>query len=452
MDTSLFLQLTINGILLGAFYATMTMGFSIIWGVMRLINLAHGEFLLMAAYVGWFFFNPTREQDLIIGGGDPEEVTATTQLIFAGSAGILGFVLSEIVLLDRFGFSPQDTWRRRATGFGAAAVGVAALYIVWESQDFATITLSMMNIIMVGLALSVGFIMSHIALKEVAFQMHLREGGNPDVPPENALSNIWARRALGYAIGAAAAFGIYQLWKANDFQSIDPFVAIPLVIIIFFALGYVMQRTLFNRLVEGPYLTMLLVTFALKIILQNLGLRIYAADPRSINIGYANSWSLVDDLTLSKVKFLTAIAGVVVAIVLILFLNRTRIGRAIRAAAQHKMAARLMGIDIKETYAITFGVALAITAIAGVLMGTFQPITPITGDPWTLRAFAIVALGGLGRVQGVIFGGMVLGLVESYIGGYWSTGWAITAAFIILVLMLLIRPQGLAGGLDTAEE
>ena len=84
-------------------------------------------------------------------------------------------------------------------------------------------------------------------------------------------------------------------------------------------------------------------------------------------------------------------------------------------------------------------------------MGTFQPITPITGDPWTLRAFAIVALGGLGRVQGVLMGGMVLGLVESYLGGYWSTGWAVTAAFVILVVILLVRPQGIAGGTQMEE-
>ncbi|RMG85900.1 MAG: branched-chain amino acid ABC transporter permease [Chloroflexi bacterium] len=137
---------------------------------------------------------------------------------------------------------------------------------------------------------------------------------------------------------------------------------------------------------------------------------------------------------------------------LVLFLTRTRTGYAIRAAAQNKMAARLMGINIYETYAITFGLSIALTAIAGAMMGTFQPITPVNGPPWTLRAFSIVALGGLGKVQGVVLGGLLLGLVESFIGGYVGVGWAIAAVFIILVLVLIIRPQGLTGGLMPVEE
>jgi branched-chain amino acid transport system permease protein len=137
---------------------------------------------------------------------------------------------------------------------------------------------------------------------------------------------------------------------------------------------------------------------------------------------------------------------------LVLFLRHTRIGYAIRAAAQHKMAARLMGINIYETYAITFGVSLALTAMAGAMMGTFQAITPVTGPIWTLRAFAIVALGGLGKVKGVVVGGLVLGLAESYIGGYVNTGWAAAAAFMLLVMMLVLRPQGITGGLVAAEE
>jgi branched-chain amino acid transport system permease protein len=116
------------------------------------------------------------------------------------------------------------------------------------------------------------------------------------------------------------------------------------------------------------------------------------------------------------------------------------------------MAARLMGIDIHETYAITFGLSIALTALAGAMIGTYLPIAPINGPPWTLRAFSIVALGGLGKVQGVVTGGLVLGLTESYIGGYVGAAWAIAAAFIVLVIVLVVRPQGITGGLLVTEE
>jgi branched-chain amino acid transport system permease protein len=224
------------------------------------------------------------------------------------------------------------------------------------------------------------------------------------------------------------------------------------VFLLFFGIGYALQKGLLNRIIDGPYLTMLLVTFAISIMLQNLGLAIYAADPRRINADYGPAIPLTASLTVPPNKLLISIVSIFMAFGLSLFLRRTRLGYAIRAAAQNKMAARLMGIDVRETYALTFGISLALTAAAGAMMGTFQPITPVTGPPWTLRAFAIVALGGLGSVRGVIAGSLVLGLIETYIGGYADVGWAIAATFVILVIALIMRPQGITGGLRTVEE
>src|SRR5690606_13684747 len=130
----------------------------------------------------------------------------------------------------------------------------------------------------------------------------------------------------------------------------------------------------------------------------------------AIQLGSAN-------LTIGLPRLLTLIVSVLMCVGLILFLRYTRIGYAIRAAAQNKMAAKLMGINIHDVYAITFAVSLALTAMAGAMMVTFQPFTPVDGPKWTLRAFAIVALGGLGKVEGVVVGAMVLGIAESFMGG-----------------------------------
>ena len=424
MSVEFFLQLTINGLLLAAFYTAVTLGFATIWGVMRLINLAHGEFLLMGAFTGWFFFNPQREQSLTISSND------TTPVVIAIGALIVGMFLAESGLLRS---RLAHRWQRRLAGTViASAVGIAG-YLVWRNADFQDIDITMLALIGVGLALTVGFLLSRFVLRSYV---------------KNSLS----RTTIGYGLGVGVVAVGVAIWQAGNFPPIDPFLALPLVFLLFFGIGYALQKGLLNRIVDGPYLTMLLVTFAISIMLQNLGLAIYAADPRRINVDYGPAIRLTESLTVPPNKLLISFVSIGMALGLSLFLRRTRLGYAIRAAAQNKMAARLMGIDVRETYALTFGISLALTAAAGAMMGTFQPITPVTGPPWTLRAFAIVALGGLGSVRGVIAGSLVLGLVESYIGGYANVGWAIAATFVILVIALILRPQGITGGLRPVEE
>ncbi len=517
MDVDFFLQLTINGLLLGGFYATMTLGFSIIWGVMRLINLAHGEFLLMAAYVTWFFFNPWRVQNLVIGGGEAAEIQSTVELIFAGIAIAGGLVVSEMVIGDDR--MPQ-VWIRRVASFVGVGLVTFIIYSIWKGDEFSPVVLPVMDMVMLGLALALGFVISHLVLPTIWILLESLEPirdrltglqqqfdqiiaslsftgmAQDDVENQQSpMAYLWLRRLIAYPLAALLIRIFYQRWSIDGFESIDPFTALPIIIVLFFALGYALQRTLLNQIIEGPYLTMLLITFAISIALQSIGLRIYAADPRRIDADYAgtfwnrasfvgdhitipiiglklpNPLSLlseqnIPDVTIPKDKVYILIISALMIYGLVQFLQRTRTGYAIRAAAQNKMAARLMGINIRETYAITFGIALALVAVAGSLMGLFQPITPVTGAPWTLRAFAIVALGGLGRVKGVVFGGLILGLVESYIAGYFpklnehipqfeivnAPSWAIASSFILLVLMLVLRPQGITGGLSAEEE
>lgn len=426
MNIDFFLQLTVNGLLLGGFYATMSLGFSIIWGVMGLINLAHGEFLMMGALIAWFFFNPQREQSLTVASSDSN----ITLIAFIATSAVIGLILSEFFFENIIKTTPSE---RRLSLMAITIIIGIAIYALWKENDFASFDVTTMALILGGLALSGGFIISHMFLNGI-------------VGMESTLN----RRLIGYGISGGLVIIGYLVWRESGFPSIDPFLSIPLLFILFFGLGYVLQKTLLNQLVEGPYLTMLLVTFSIAIILQNIGLSFYAGDPRRINVDYGPSLSF-GSITVPQTKLFTVIISIGMIYALARFLNRTRIGYAIRAASQNKMAARLMGINIKETYAITFAISLAMTGIAGGMMGTFIPITPISGPPWTLRAFSIVALGGLGKIEGVVVGGFVLGLAESYIGGYINVGWAVAVAFLMLVITLIVRPQGLTGGLVPSE-
>lgn len=430
MGIDFFIQLVINGLLLGAFYATMALGFSIIWGVMRLINLAHGEFLMMGAFVAWFFFNPDRPQDLIIAAD--AETTYVTPIALVIFGIILGGLIAEFAVgEDRL----PNKLVRRGAGMLSGVVGAIVIFLIWQAAAFTDVTISMFNMIYFGLILSIGFIVSHIVLNKIM-----------------AYGTLNQRRTIGYGSGIVVATVLRLVWAASGNTPIDPFLSLPILFVLFFALGYVLQNSFLNRLIGGPYLTMLLVTFAISIMLQNFGLLIYKADPRRINLEYGNAINLFGSITVPPTRVIMVVIAVVMIAGLVAFLRFTRTGYAIRAAAQNEMAARLMGIDINEVYAITFGISLALTAMAGAMMGTFQPITPVDGPVFTLRAFSIVALGGLGKVEGVVVGGLALGLAESLVGGYINTGWAIAVAFILLVFMLVVRPQGITGGLVASEE
>ena len=138
-----------------------------------------------------------------------------------------------------------------------------------------------------------------------------------------------------------------------------------------------------------------------------------------------------------------------------LFLQKTRIGKSIRAAAQNKEAARIVGIEISQVYALTFAICIALTGAAGMLISPTQAIFPFMGPPLTLKAFAITAMAGLGSIHGALFGGIILGLVEVLIATYVpgiGTNLGVISSFVLLVVVLVTRPQGLFGGLKPATE
>jgi branched-chain amino acid transport system permease protein len=136
-------------------------------------------------------------------------------------------------------------------------------------------------------------------------------------------------------------------------------------------------------------------------------------------------------------------------------LQHTRFGKSIRAAAQSKEAARMVGIEINKVYAHTFAICIGLTGAAGMLISPHSSISPFMGAQWTLKAFAITAMAGLGNIPGALFGGMVLGLVENLLATLIpnvGSNIGIISSFVLLVLVLVTRPQGLFGGLKAAQE
>ncbi len=268
-------------------------------------------------------------------------------------------------------------------------------------------------------------------------------------------SIIWGVMGIiNLAHGEYVMVGAYFAWALFRAMGIDPFVSALLVFPVMFVVGYVLQWLLINRVVERPHLISLLLNFGLSISIANIYKLIYTADYRSVTVPYAGSFELAG-FTLPTIKTAIFFAALAIMLALHLFLQHTRLGKAIRAAAQNKEAAKMVGMDINRVYAATAGICIGLTAMAGAMVAPIQPISPFMGPLFTVKAFAITALGGLGRIPGALLGGLILGVVETlltiYVPGVGAkVGTAVS--FILLVFVLVTRPQGLLGGLRPVEE
>jgi branched-chain amino acid transport system permease protein len=268
-------------------------------------------------------------------------------------------------------------------------------------------------------------------------------------------SIIWGvMGVINLAHGEFIMVGAYLTWYLSKTFGWEPFATLIVVMPVMFVVGYILQRTLINRVIERPYLISLLVTFGLSIIMANGMKLIFTATPRAVDTAYGGFWP-VGNVTVPTTKTMVFLAALIMMSSLNLFLHRTRMGKSIRAAAQNREAARIVGIEIGAVYAITFALCIALTGAAGTLISPTQPIYPFMGPALTLKAFAITAMAGLGSISGALAGGIVLGLIEVMIATYVpgvGTNLGIVSSYIILVLVLVTRPQGLFGGLKPAAE
>lgn len=268
-------------------------------------------------------------------------------------------------------------------------------------------------------------------------------------------SVIWGvMGVINLAHGEYLMIGAYLAWILSTYLGLDPFASLIVIMPVMFGLGYLVQGLLINRIVERPHLMALLVTFGLGIAMANVVKLLYTADPKYINISYGGATEIAG-LTFPIVKSLIFVASLIIMLALALFLQGSRLGKSIRAAAQNKNAARIVGININQVYAITAGICIALTGAAGAMISLTVPVYPFMGPPFTLKAFTITALGGLGRIPGALIGGLVLGITEVMIARFVpniGTNLGVAISFVLLVIVLIVRPQGILQGLRPLNE
>jgi len=254
---------------------------------------------------------------------------------------------------------------------------------------------------------------------------------------------------VNLAHGALVIIGGYITWKLFTALHLDPFLTLPVDAVALFVLGYGLQRGVINRIIRAPLLFTFLLTFGLNLVLVNVLLLIFGSDFRSVTPTYSGQGLELGSVVIPYVPLTSLGAAILVAAILALILNRTHIGLAIQAVAADRDAAQLVGIDLRHVYAVTFGLGAACAGVAGGLIAMSQAITPTAGEPYTLQAFVVVILGGLGRVSATVVGGLAFGLVEVFAQSIPGSGsvFANAIAFGLMVLVLVTRPQGLLGRL-----
>jgi branched-chain amino acid transport system permease protein len=253
-------------------------------------------------------------------------------------------------------------------------------------------------------------------------------------------------RTINFAHGDFVTLGMYGAVLFNLALGWDPYFSLIVAVPAGFIAGLLVERLILARLVDAPGESALLATLGLSLVIGNVILLTLGAEPRSVLVPYASSTFTFGEVNVSIVLLLAGAATVVVIAALYLLLNRTEIGRAIRGTAENRLGAELVGIDTRRIHGVVFGLGAMLAVTAGVALIPLLFATPTaTGAVFTLKAFVVTVLGGLGNVGAAIGGGLLLGVVEVLGASYFLSEYRDAYGLLAFLLILLFRPEGLFG-------
>jgi branched-chain amino acid transport system permease protein len=252
-------------------------------------------------------------------------------------------------------------------------------------------------------------------------------------------------RVVNFAHGEMMTIAMYAATALFAAFRLDPFLAVLPVAAAFFLLGYAMQAGLINPFITRPEHSQFMLLVAVAIILVNALLLLFGPDARNVQLDYQLESYELGKVLIDKARVYAAGLAVVAALLLFLFFRFTLTGKAIRACADNYLGAKVVGLNVKRLYALTFGLGAACVAIAGCAMVLLVDVTPGLGPYYTLLAFVIVIVGGLGSMPGALLGGVLIGVSEALAGLFIAPSAKSMFSFGLLILVLLVRPQGLLG-------
>jgi branched-chain amino acid transport system permease protein len=250
---------------------------------------------------------------------------------------------------------------------------------------------------------------------------------------------------VNFAHGSLLMLALYGVYFLYTLAGIDPYLALPIIVPAMFALGYILQRTIIATASHGREENVLLVTLGLSIIIDNLALYFWSGDTRTINPSYAFATIDLGMAFIAVPKVVSFAGALLITALLWLLMERTDLGKAIRALARERRGAELVGIDVQHTFAMSFGLGIACVGAAAALLLPSYYAHPGVGESFVVIAFTIVVLGGMGSFPGALLGGLIIGVTESLGGLFLGENLGRIGIFVIFIAILLFRPTGLFG-------
>ncbi|MBQ7577717.1 MAG: branched-chain amino acid ABC transporter permease [Synergistaceae bacterium] len=352
-----FLNYFISGISLGSIYAIIALGYTMVYGIAKMLNFAHGDVIMIGAYV----------------------------CFYAGSHYGLSIFLSVVAII-----------------IISAIIRTVARMLNFAYSD---------------------------ALAYVCFFVILRYGLDP-------FSDLLSNLGINSLVNTISSYGLNSL------------LGIILAVITCTFLGIMIEKFAYKPLRQAPSLAVLITAIGVSYLLQNSALLIWSPNPKVFpSIVGHGAFKLFDgELSISYVTALTIITCLIIMIVLTLFINKTKLGKAMRACSEDKGAAQLMGINVNATISMTFAIGSGLAAIAGALLCSAYPtLMPTTGALPGIKAFTAAVFGGIGSIPGAFLGGLMLGVIEIFAKAYISSQLSDAVVFAVLIIVLLVKPAGLLG-------
>ena len=255
---------------------------------------------------------------------------------------------------------------------------------------------------------------------------------------------IWGvMDVINLSHGVLIALGSFAVYFLFMNLGMNPYLALVFVGAAGLLTGFILYRLAIQRVIGASTLSTLLATFAINMVFIGLGTAAFSTTPRAIDVNLGK-WT-IGPVTVLGTRLFAALFSILLANGLNLYLYRTTAGKYIRAVANNRAAAELMGIPSQRVLALTFGLGCLLAAVAGGLIATFFPFTILSGSAYQLKSFVIGVLGGLGHPLGALVGGLILGLLEGLLPALLPTTWVPVFEFVLFVLILLVRPSGLFG-------
>lgn len=258
-------------------------------------------------------------------------------------------------------------------------------------------------------------------------------------------------RVINFAHGEFLMLSMYITYFSYTYLGLNPYLSLLIGVPLMFLAGMAIDQIIIRPLREAPAYMHVFATVGLSIVLLNLALFLFTGDYQSIHMAFAEKTFHLGSLSLSYAKLIIFFAAILVSVGLFLLLQYTNIGKQIRAIAQDRMAAKLMGINLNKIYMLTFGIGTALVGIAGGLILPVYYVFPSVGVYFVLTAFVVVVLGGMDNMVGALLGGFIIGITDSLSGYYIDPSLKEVVSFIIFLIVLLIRPSGLMGIVGSEE-